>query len=122
MENGKYGTYITTSRIAQIADCLPVDGSLWLYAPNKGAPPVWAFLFAVSGCIHAWQCMYVNSNARHLPLLTVASHYKCWKVTGIFPWAALIFTAGYALREVGAFHYGNLNIYISSLVMLYAAP
>lgn len=49
-------------------------------------------------------------------------HYSCWKVTGILPWSALIFVAGYVLREYGAFHYDNLPIYISSLVMLYAAP
>lgn len=55
-------------------------------------------------------------------LTTHTSRYKCWKVTGIFPWAALIFVAGYSLREVGAFHFGNLNVYIASLVMLYAAP
>jgi len=83
-----------------------VDGSLWLYAPNKGAPPVWAFLFTVSGVMHGWQCY----------------HYKCWKVTGIFPWAAIIFTAGYVLREIGAFDYTNLDVFISSLVLLYAAP
>jgi hypothetical protein len=66
--------------------------------------------------------MYVSSCDDFQFLLTVISHYKCWKVTGIFPWAALIFTAGYVLREVGAFNYGSLDIFISSLVMLYAAP
>lgn len=89
MENGKY-----------------VDGSLWVYAPNKVAPVIWAVLFFTSGVIHAYQCV----------------RYKCWKVTGIFPWAALVFVVGYSLREYGAFHYGNLNIFISSLVFLYAAP
>jgi len=39
------------------ADDVEVDGSLWFYAPNKGAPVVWAFLFLVSGLWHAWQCM-----------------------------------------------------------------
>ena len=49
-------------------------------------------------------------------------HYKCWKVTGVLPWSALIFVAGFSLREYGAFHYNNLEIFISSLVLLYAAP
>jgi len=55
-------------------------------------------------------------------LLTFSSHYKCWKVTGILPWSAVLFVAGYVLREIGAYHYTNLDIYISSVVMLYAAP
>jgi len=83
-----------------------VDGSLWFYAPNKGAPPVFAFLFAVSCGLHIYQCI----------------RYKCWIVTGILPWSALIFVAGYSLREYGAFHYDNLNVFIASLVLLYAAP
>lgn len=50
----------------------------------------------------------------------------------MLPWSALIFAAGYALREYGTFHYiydsddhatkTNLNVYIASLVLLYAAP
>ncbi|KAG4411618.1 hypothetical protein IFR04_015252 [Cadophora malorum] len=88
------------------ADDVEVDGSLWFYAPNKGAPVVWAFLFLVSGLWHAWQCI----------------HYKSWKVSGVLPWSALLFVVGYVLREVGAFNYDNLNIFIASLVFIYAAP
>jgi hypothetical protein len=33
-----------------------VDGSLWFYAPNKGAPVVFAFLFGVSMIWHGYQC------------------------------------------------------------------
>jgi hypothetical protein len=43
-------------------------------------------------------------------------------VTGILPWAATIFVAGYVLREIGAFNFGDINIFIASLVMIYAAP
>lgn len=57
-----------------------------------------------------------------LLILTDRSRYECWKVTGIFPWSALLFVAGYTLREIGAFHYDNLNIFIASLVLIYAAP
>ncbi|CZT42610.1 related to Rtm1p [Rhynchosporium secalis] len=89
MEDGKY-----------------VDGSLWFYAPNKGAPVIFAALFLVSGLWHAWQCTY----------------YKSWKVSGMLPWSALLFVAGFILREVGAFDYDNLEIFISSLVLIYAAP
>lgn len=83
-----------------------VDGSFWFYAPNQAAPVVFAVLFAISCGWHSYQCI----------------HYKCWKVSGILPWSALIFVAGYLLREYGAFHFDNLNVFIASLVMLYAAP
>ncbi|KAG9247474.1 hypothetical protein BJ878DRAFT_177327 [Calycina marina] len=89
MEDGKY-----------------VDGSFYFYAPNKGAPVIFAVLFAISCGWHAWQCI----------------RYKCWRITGILPWSALIFVAGYSLREFGAFHYDKLNVFIASLVMVYAAP
>lgn len=49
-------------------------------------------------------------------------YYKCWKVTGILPWSALLFVVGYILREIGAFNYGNIEVFISSLVFIYAAP
>ncbi|KAH7369979.1 hypothetical protein BKA65DRAFT_385990, partial [Rhexocercosporidium sp. MPI-PUGE-AT-0058] len=48
--------------------------------------------------------------------------YKSWKVSGILPWSALLFVVGYILREIGAFDYDNLNIFIASLVFIYAAP
>lgn len=54
--------------------------------------------------------------------LIIRRHYKCWKVTGLFPWAALLFVVGYILREVGAFHYSIINIYIASQVFIYCAP
>ena len=50
------------------------------------------------------------------------SCYKAWRFTGLLPWAAFVFTAGYIMREIGAFHYGNINIFISSICLVYAAP
>lgn len=85
---------------------LIVDGSLWFYAPNKGAPVVFAFLFAVSMFWHVYQCI----------------HYRCWKVTGILPWSALLFVVGYVFREIGAFNFDNIEVFIVSLVFIYAAP
>jgi len=89
MENGQY-----------------VDGSLWFYTPNKGAPVVFAVLFLISGLLHIWQCV----------------RYKSWRVSGLFPWAALLFVIGYILREVGAFNYTTVNLFISSQVFIYCAP
>jgi hypothetical protein len=36
--------------------------------------------------------------------------------------SALLFVIGYILREVGAFNFGNIDIFIASLVFIYAAP
>lgn len=35
---------------------------------------------------------------------------------------ALIFTAGFITREIGAFHYDNLPVLIASTCLVYAAP
>ncbi|KAF4625407.1 hypothetical protein G7Y89_g12762 [Cudoniella acicularis] len=83
-----------------------VEGSLYYYAPNKGAPVVFAFLFLFSFVIH------VRQSAR----------YKSWKITLMLPGCALFFGAGYILREVGAFNYDNVNIYIASMTIIYSAP
>ncbi|KAF7933225.1 hypothetical protein EAE99_003110 [Botrytis elliptica] len=84
----------------------PVDDSLYFYAPNKVAPVIFAVLIAISMVTHGYQCY----------------RYKCWKVTGLLPWCGCIYLAGFILREIGAFQYSNLNIYIASIVLLYAAP
>ncbi|KAI9043665.1 putative RTA1 domain protein [Aspergillus affinis] len=83
------------------------EGSLWFYAPNKGAPIAFAILFAISGIIHGYQC----------------HKYKSWKVTGLLPWSALLFTAGFVMRTIGAFgHWDDLGVFISSTVLLLAGP
>jgi hypothetical protein len=38
------------------ADIVKEEGTYWVYAPNKGAPIVFAILFAASGIIHGYQC------------------------------------------------------------------
>ncbi|KAG8531252.1 uncharacterized protein KY384_004610 [Bacidia gigantensis] len=83
-----------------------VDNSIWFYAPNKVAPVFFTIFFAISFAIHLWQCI----------------HFKSWKFTGLLPWAALIFVSGYATREAGAFHYDNLDVFIASICLVYAAP
>ncbi|KZT53805.1 hypothetical protein CALCODRAFT_519811 [Calocera cornea HHB12733] len=81
-------------------------GSWWYYAPNKPAPIAFAIIFAGSGLWHFWQCHRFHS----------------WRATGFLPWAAILFVAGFVLRSIGSFHYDNLPIFISSTVMLLAAP
>ncbi|KXG48841.1 RTA-like protein [Penicillium griseofulvum] len=83
------------------------EGSLWFYAPNKGAAITFAILFAISGGLHGYQCF----------------KYKSWKVTGLLPWSALLFTAGFITRTIGAFgQWGNIGVFIASTVLLLAGP
>ncbi|KAK3313932.1 RTA1 like protein-domain-containing protein [Apodospora peruviana] len=89
MEDGKY-----------------VPGSIYFYAPNKGAPVFFAVAFATSGIFHIYQCI----------------HYKSWRLTGIYVFCAVIFTAGFIVREMGAFDYENLVKFIITICLVYAAP
>ncbi|SPQ25826.1 57e3c686-fe6f-4cc3-8a5a-0c55b211862c [Thermothielavioides terrestris] len=81
-------------------------GSVYFYAPNKGAPVFFAVAFAVSGLFHVYQCI----------------HYKSWQLTGLYVFCSVLFTAGFIVREMGAFDYENLIKYIISTCLIYAAP
>jgi hypothetical protein len=54
------------------------------------------------------------------------SHYKLFKLIGLHPFCAVLFTVGYALRVYGAFNYlyssQTLIIYILSQVFIYICP
>ncbi|KAL2863666.1 putative RTA1 domain protein [Aspergillus lucknowensis] len=83
------------------------EGSIWFFAPNKGAPIAFAILFAVSGIVHGYQTY----------------KYRSWKVSGLLPWSALLFTIGFILRTIGAFgEWDNVPVYIASTVFLLAGP
>ncbi|KAK0719406.1 hypothetical protein B0H67DRAFT_573059 [Lasiosphaeris hirsuta] len=88
------------------SDGQPVSGSIYFYAPNQGAPVFFAAAFAASGLLHLWQCI----------------HYKCFKLTALLPFCCLLFSAGFAAREYGAFHYDNLQVYIASTLLIYMSP
>ncbi|KAK8091811.1 hypothetical protein PG997_002172 [Apiospora hydei] len=83
-----------------------VDGSVWFYAPNKGAPIFFAIAFFASGCCHLWQTI----------------RYKCWRLTGLYVICSFLFVAGFIVRELGAFDYTDLIKYIVSICLVYAAP
>ncbi|OIW28759.1 putative RTA1 domain protein [Coniochaeta ligniaria NRRL 30616] len=93
-----------------MSDGQPVPGSLFVYAPNKVAPVIFTVMFAISAAGHIWQCY----------------HYKCFKLIGLHPLCAVLFTAGYALREIGAFNYiynpQTIIIYIMSQVFIFICP
>ncbi|KAI0457003.1 putative RTA1 domain protein [Xylaria acuta] len=94
-----------------MADGEPVPGSLYVYAPNKGAPIFFAVAYAISAIGHIWQCY----------------RYRCWKLVGLHPLCAVLFTAGYAIREYGAYNYiytGSpvLIGFVLSQVFIYVCP
>ncbi|KAK2616967.1 hypothetical protein QQS21_000056 [Conoideocrella luteorostrata] len=85
-------------------------GSLYVYAPNRAAPVFFAVAFGLSAIGHVWQCI----------------KYKSFKLVGLHPLCAILFTAGYALREYGSFNYlysdRNLILYILSQVFIFICP
>ncbi|KAL2127574.1 hypothetical protein VTI74DRAFT_10462 [Chaetomium olivicolor] len=91
----------------------PVLYSLYIYAPNKGAPIFFTTAYAISAVFHICQCY----------------RYKAFKLIGLHPVCAVFFTAGYALRECGAYNYlysvttkHPLVIFILSQVFIYICP
>ncbi|TLD31776.1 Serine/threonine-protein phosphatase T [Venturia nashicola] len=87
-----------------------VEGSIYYYAPNKIAPIFFIIFFFSSGILHFYQ----------------TARYRSWRTTALMPWASLLLTVGFALREVGAFNYiyshRNLDIYIAEYVMIMSGP
>ncbi|KFY15647.1 hypothetical protein V492_01844 [Pseudogymnoascus sp. VKM F-4246] len=100
------------SIVLKMEDGKPVEGSLYVYAPNKIAPVFFAVAFAASAVGHIWQC----------------HRYKCFKMIGLHPLCAVLFFAGYVLREYGAFDYiytgdfVTLITFILSQVFIYICP
>ncbi|KAF2433394.1 putative RTA1 domain protein [Tothia fuscella] len=88
----------------------PVPGSLYVCAPDKEAPAFFAVAFAISAAGHIWQC----------------HRYKTWKLVGLHPFCAVVFTLGYATREYESFNYiyndQNFIIYILSQIFIYICP
>jgi len=81
-------------------------GSLYYYAPTKIAPIHLAVFYVLSGALHCYQ----------------STHYRSWRVTWIYAWSSLLFISGYILRAINAFRYDNLELFLASIVLLYAAP
>ncbi|KAF2205414.1 hypothetical protein GQ43DRAFT_477383 [Delitschia confertaspora ATCC 74209] len=81
-------------------------GSIWYYAPNKGAPIAFIILFFISCCIHTYQTL----------------KHKSWRTTLLLPCAALLMIAGFAMRLYGAYHTDNLAILVASTVLIMSGP
>ncbi|KAI9803509.1 MAG: hypothetical protein M1825_001852 [Sarcosagium campestre] len=82
------------------------EGSYFFYAPNKVLPIVFGILVLISGLWHIYQ----------------NQKYGYWRATFLLPWAAAVFFAGFAMREWGAYEYDNLPVFISTTVLILAAP
>jgi len=63
-----------------------------------------------------------NRPSRRITIDKPLSHYKSWKITLLIPWGALLMTAGFIMREVGAFDIENLGVLIASVVLLLSGP
>ncbi|KAK2732048.1 rta1 domain-containing protein [Colletotrichum kahawae] len=91
----------------------PVLYNLYVYAPNIWAPIIFIVLYGISAVFHIWQC----------------HRYKAFKLIGLHPVCAFLFTAGYSLREYGAHHYlysettkTPLMVFVFSQVFIYVCP
>ncbi|EFR04279.1 hypothetical protein MGYG_07288 [Nannizzia gypsea CBS 118893] len=90
----------------------PVLGSLFVYAPNKVAPIIFTVAYAISAAGHTWQCF----------------RYKSWKMIGLHPFCAVLFTVGYAMREYGSYNYlymdnlTTLIVFILGQIFIYVCP
>ncbi|KAF7597034.1 hypothetical protein BBP40_010508 [Aspergillus hancockii] len=88
-----------------------VPGSLYVYAPNKGAAIFFTIVYAASAVGHLWQCYC----------------YKSWRMIGLHPLCAVLLTLGYAMRVYLAYdHYlydkQILMIFILSQVFIFICP
>ncbi|KAJ6014379.1 hypothetical protein N7540_008970 [Penicillium herquei] len=92
-------------------------GSLYIYAPNKIAPIIFAAVFAISFIGHAYQ----------------SHRFDAWGLTGLQAFCALLYVVGYALRAYDAWgHYiydentsdpqTALLTFIMSQVFIYVPP
>lgn len=88
----------------------------------------WAYLAVlVSNSIKfsIW-AIYFPIEGQKRPLTSYYSKYKSFSLIGLHPLCATLFTAGYILREIGAYNslYSprNLIIFIISQVFIYICP
>jgi hypothetical protein len=91
----------------------PVLYSVYVYAPNKIAPVIFAVAYAISTVFHVWQCY----------------RYKAFKLVGLHSVCGVLFVLGYCLRAVGAHNYiydpddsMPLLLFIFSQVFIYVCP
>jgi hypothetical protein len=93
---------------ATIPEVQTTPESYYPYNPLKGISAAFAVLFLISGVLHVYQ-----NNIK----------YRSWRIGFLLPWAAVIFVVGFILREYSVRgNQDNLEIFIASAVLLFAAP
>ena len=80
---------------------------------------------AISGSLGEYLSCRVGYSGIRPPDFAI-SYYRSWKMIGLHPVCAVLFTGGYALREYGAHHYlyntQVLIIFVVSQVLIYVCP
>jgi hypothetical protein len=92
--------------------------------PTKGLPLLLRFYSSYRALPTVGNaCEYLTGpRTNQLVLTSTHSHFNCWKTSGLLPWAAVLFVAGFVLREVGAYNYDKVGIYFASIFLLLLAP
>ncbi|KAI9657136.1 MAG: hypothetical protein M1821_003302 [Bathelium mastoideum] len=83
-----------------------VEGSVWLYAPNKVLPIIFIVLFSITTAFQLYQTV----------------RFKSWYTTTLLPIAGVCIIAGLAVREAGAYDYTNVVLVIVSTVFAMTGP
>ena len=76
--------------------------------PSKAAPPT------PDDLTRSWLVDHVTEY--------VPSHYKSWRLTGLYIACAVLFTAGFIVRVMGAYDYSDVIKFIVTICLVYAAP
>ena len=83
-----------------------VEGSVWIYAPNKALPIVFLVLYSITTILHTYQTI----------------HFKSWYTTLLLPIAGLCIVVGLAVREAGAYDYTSVTLVIVSTIFAMTGP
>ncbi|KAK3899382.1 hypothetical protein C8A05DRAFT_46537 [Staphylotrichum tortipilum] len=81
-------------------------GSVYFYAPNRGAAIFFTAAFAASGLVHLGQC----------------KSYQFFKVTALLPICCAFATAAFATRAYSSSHTDDAPVYTASMLLLYIFP
>ena len=96
--------------------------------PSSSPPHMASRPFSTSGNVRKLSTLSLGRPNGMFPD-TYASRYKAWRLIGLHPVCAILFTAGYALREYGAYNYLYsvatklpLIMFILSQVFIFVCP
>ena len=80
--------------------------SIYIYSPNQALP----IFFASSAAVHIFRIRYIDLFLLFEPRKADPHRkYKCWKITGPLSWGAILYIAGFVMREISARNARNLG-------------